>query len=210
MKPEHIQERTFSKAFRGFNPAEVQEFLGQLAGDVRGLSAENAILRLEVAKLESSLRASQELESKLKRMLEKMESTSETLIGQSKSNAAALATQAEHDRIVARKNASDEAMLIVRDAERRAQAVIEEANRRKQLMLEEIGMLHSRKATLVARIKALLQSQIEFLKAMETDVRDPVRETVSLPKGIKTKEGLGAAELQAIMDKLDEFSEDRK
>ncbi|MBL0175823.1 MAG: DivIVA domain-containing protein [Ignavibacteria bacterium] len=75
MKPETIQERTFAKAFRGFNPAEVQEFLGQLAGDVRGLSAENAILRLEVAKLESSLRASQEFESKLKRMLERMEST---------------------------------------------------------------------------------------------------------------------------------------
>ena len=210
MKAELIQERTFSKAFRGFNPAEVQEYLGQLASEARALTSENTILTIEVAKLASSLKASQELESKLKRMLEKMESTSATLLDQSKTNAAALATQAEHDRIVAKKNASDEASLIVRDAERRAQAILEEANRRKQVMLEEIGMLHSRKATLIARIKALLQSQIEFLRAMEQDVRDPVREPVSLPKGMRTKEGLGAAELQAIMEKLDEFSEGRK
>ena len=206
MKPETILERTFAKSFRGFDPKEVREFLGQLAAEVRSLTSENTILNVEVGKLESSLKASQQLEAKLKRMLERMESTSNTLIDQSKTNAAALATQAEHDRISAKRNASDEAALIVRDAERRAQLIIDEANRKKQSMLEEIGLLHSRRATLIARIKALLQSQIEFLRSIEKDARDPVHETISLPKDIKTKEGLGAAELQAIMQKLEEFN----
>ena len=179
------------------------EHLGTLRDELAALQKENDALRMQLTQLEASLKASKEIEGKMKRMLQNMESTSATLLDQSKNNAAQIATRAEQERRMFVKNAQDEAELIIRDAERRAGRILEDADRKRAAVVEDMGMLHGKRMTLIARFKSLVSSQLEFLKALEHDVKDPTVESFTLPSGKKTKEGVDAEQLEQIIQHLE-------
>jgi cell division initiation protein len=200
---EPVHEPSFSKSFRGFSPKEVAAHLAALHAEMETVHGENEALKLQVAQLEASLRSSRELEEQMRRMLKDMESTSATLLDQSKTNAAQIATLAQQERRWFVKNTKDEAEVIIRDAERRAARILEDADRKHAAMVEEMGMLHSRRMALIARFKSLVTSQLEFLKALERDTKDPTVESFVLPTGKKSKGGIGSDELQYIIKQLE-------
>ena len=204
MNPNQILSKKFSKALRGISENEVRSYLKELATAIEGLTDENSKLRSHIAMLETRLKASQELEQKLTRMLRDMESTSAKIIDQSKTNSAAMSTQIERQRRVLLTKAQEEAAIIIRDAEKKAQRVLDEADGKRKSLIEEIGMLHARRMALIARIKSLLSSQVEFLNALDRDLKDPTANTIPIRRERKTKEGIGSAELQSIIQKLED------
>jgi cell division initiation protein len=196
-------EPSFSKSFRGYAPKEVAGYLGSLREELDVIRGENETLKLQVAQLEASLQSSREIEEKMARMLSDMESTSAVLLDQSKTNAAQIATHAEQERRLFVKNAKDEATVIIRDAEHRAARILEDADRKRSAMVEEMGMLHSKRMALIARFKSLVASQLEFLKALERDAKDPTVESFTLPARKQSKGGIGTEELEQIIKKLE-------
>jgi cell division initiation protein len=200
-------EPTFTKSFRGFAPRQVEAYLGELREELSAMRGENDALRLQVTQLETSLQTSREIEEKMARMLKDMENTSATLLDQSKNNAARIATHAEQERRTFVKNAKEEAEVIIRDAERRAAHILEDADRKRAAMMEEMGLLHSKRMALIARFKSLVSSQLEFLKALERDAKDPTVESFTLPTGKKSRQGIGTEELEQIIKKLESIEE---
>ncbi|MDH7516197.1 MAG: DivIVA domain-containing protein [Bacteroidota bacterium] len=191
----------FPRSFRGYNPRAVEEH-------IRGLEEKIASLAERNAALETRLSAFRDAEEKLVRLLERMDTVSTEILERSKASAAAIAAQAEHERSLLRTQAREEASVIIRDAERRAEAIIEEAHRKRAAVLEEMTQLFSRRAVLIARIKAVLSSQLEFLRALEEEASDPGRETAPIAPTPTADAGIGAAELTSILQAI-EASEDR-
>jgi cell division septum initiation protein DivIVA len=194
---------SFKRSLRGYDPAQVHDHLEELSVKLEDLKKENAALRRENAEAGQNRRSSGIMESRLSGMLAKMEATSAALIEQNRTNAAVIAAQTEHERMVLRKNARDEAALIIRDAERRAQSLIDDAHKSRIAVLEEIALLRARRATLIARIKAVLVSQLEFLRSLEKDGAAPAEDAVPIPPRMSANEGLGADELASILASLD-------
>ena len=203
MTPEQILEQKFRTTFRGYDATEVRVFVGKVAEVLRSIMQEHEAVRAHAATLEAQQRASQEMEIRLQDMLHAMEGTSAAIIEQSRNNAAALSAHSEHERIRMKEQARDEAALILRDAERKAQRIVDDADARRADALEEIGLLHSRRAMIVARIKSLLASQVEFLRAIERDMHDPTGDVPTFTRDTHPRDGIGAAELQSIIAKLD-------
>lgn len=189
------------KKFRGIDPRDVAQLRENATHRINALVEENDRLKVHVTNLETRLKASKELEEKMKHILAEMEATSSRIIEQSRSNAASVTSQSEFERKILLQNARDEASVVIRDAEKQAERIIAESIQRVQSLFDQISLLHSRRMALIARFKGLLLSQLEFLESLQEGVREPFDDsprTTSQQGG-----GLGIEDLRAIIQRLD-------
>ncbi|WP_342525889.1 DivIVA domain-containing protein [Chryseomicrobium sp. FSL W7-1435] len=154
LTPLDINQKVFSKSFRGYSEDEVNEFLEQVMKD-----------------FETLLREKKELESQLKSTTERVGhfTTIETTLQKS----IVVAQEAAEE---VRRNSQKEAKLIVKEAEKNADRILNESLTKARKIALEIEELKKQSKVFRNRFKMLVEAQLELINTddwdhlMETDV----------------------------------------
>ena len=150
LTPLDISKQEFKKTMRGFDPVEVQSYLEMIGSELEKILSTNKEQERKLIELETELKNYKEVEKTLKATLMNVQETS------SKS----------------RENSRKEADLILREAELSAANIVENAKREKQSLQEEIITLRTQKQSLIARLRHVLNSQLELMDVLEIDDLD--------------------------------------
>lgn len=155
LTPLEIRRQQFKKVLRGYDPVEVDTFLEMISSEVEAYIKENKKLQEKVMELEVQLRDYKNMEKTLQQTLMQAQEASGKSI----------------------ENSRKEAQLIVQEAELKAQQILDKARQDFSHIKDEISGLKARKESIISRLKVLLSSEIELIKALELDEevvqRDP-------------------------------------
>lgn len=154
LTPVDINNKDFSKSFRGYNEDEVNEFLEQIMKD-----------------FEILIREKRDLEQQLKSTTERVGhfTTIETTLQKS----IVIAQEAAEE---VRRNSQKEAKLIVKEAEKNADRILNESLTKARKIAMEIEELKKQSKVFRNRFKMLVEAQLELIDTddwdhlMETDV----------------------------------------
>ncbi len=141
LSPVNIKRQEFSKAVRGFDTREVSDFLEKVADELESAIKENETLRRTIDQLNLDVERYKTIEDSLQKAL--------------------IATQESAG--LALQKAHDEAAQIVRNAEAEAEKLIAGSAERAQELSKNIAALEERKAYLISRISAMIETQEEIL-----------------------------------------------
>jgi cell division initiation protein len=177
MSPLEIEQQTFNKAFRGFDPVEVSTYLGMLAGEFESLIAENAELKGKVKELTTRLESYQEMERTLQDTL--------------------LATQKTAEE--AKRNLQKEADLIIKEAQLRSEEMLEDAKLRLGDLNKQISNLQMSRESCLSEFKALLNAQWHLLENIESGVDHPKGQVTTKRRRARPR----GEELEKILDTLE-------
>ncbi len=173
-----IRKQTFRKKFQGLDQAEVSRFLEEVASDFDHLQAENAELSRQVTELSTQLMDFRSVEKALQ----------QTLI------------QAQESTAKAVDHARKEAQLIIQDAEVKGSQLIERSRNELTSLKEQITILGAKKESIVTRLKMLLHSELELVRALEAG-NEPDRPR---PDGAPAEREERSSEIDEIVRGLDE------
>jgi len=140
-----IRKQSFRKKFQGYDPAEVSAFLEEIAGEFDRLRTEQEDLTLKVTELETRLADYTKVETVLQETLARAQDSSSKAVEQ------------------ARK----EAQLIIRDAELRAGQILDKSKNDLTALKEQVTILGAKKESIVARLRMLLNSELELVRALD-------------------------------------------
>lgn len=149
LSPLDIKSQDFTKALRGYDPEDVQTFLGMLAGQWEDLLAEQRRADEKVRELQAKLEHYERVEEALQE---------------------ALQTAREGSR-QALENAKQEAATIVKKAVGEAEDLTRGAALQRDTLLHEIDSLKIRREEMVARLRAFLTAEIEVLSRFDERTR---------------------------------------
>jgi len=139
-----ISKQTFRKKFPGFDPAEVSAFLEEVAVEFNTLRSANAELTRKVTELETRLTDYTTVEKALHDTLAQAKDSSARAVEQSR----------------------QEAQLIIRDAELRAAQIVDKAKNDLTALKEQVTILGAKKDSIVSRLRMLLHSELELVRAL--------------------------------------------
>ena len=147
LTPLDIHNKEFSRAFRGFDEDEVNEFLDQVIKDY-----------------ELILREKRELEERVKDLQERLahfNNIEETL------NKSILVAQEAAEEV--KRNAQKEAKLIIREAEKNADRIVNEALSKARRVAIEIEELKKQSKVFRNRFKMLVEAQLDLINSEDWD-----------------------------------------
>lgn len=148
--PLEIKRQQFKKVMRGFDPVEVETFLDMLSNELEEHVRTTKDLRDRILELETQLADYKNMEKTLQQTLMQAQEASGKSI----------------------ENSRKEADLIIRDAELKAQQIIEKARADFSKIKEEISALKARKESVLSRLKILLSSELDLIRALGVDDED--------------------------------------
>jgi cell division initiation protein len=172
--PLEIKRQQFKKTMRGYDPVEVDTFLDMISNDLEDMIRRNKELSDRVVELETQLRDYKNMEKTLQQTLMQAQEASGKSI----------------------ENSRKEAQLIIQEAELKASQIVEKARADFGRVKEEVASLKARKESILSRLKVLLNSEIELIRALEIDDDSVQRQDSSLGTG---KDHL---EIEEILKKL--------
>ncbi|HAP00056.1 MAG TPA: hypothetical protein DCQ83_08445 [Fibrobacteres bacterium] len=147
MTPLDIKKRSFTTAWRGYDPGQVQTFLESVAREFEEQYKQNA-------QLQEKLKASEERVYQY-RLIEK------TL------QDAAITLQQTLDE--KRKTAEQEGELILQQARQRAEEESQTSREKAAALRTEVQALEDQKRQLFQRLQSLLQGQLQTLESMKAE-----------------------------------------
>ncbi len=150
LTPLDVRRKEFDKAFRGYDPTEVDLFLKQVADRLDEVMEEARRADERTREVEAKLVHYEKVELALQ---EALESARET------------ARRSE-------ASAEEKARLIVQEAELRAEKILHDAERERHGLRQDLVRLNSRQAEVAARLRGFLLSELEVLAQFQGD--DPV------------------------------------
>ena len=150
LQPLDIKRQQFARGFRGYDPAEVDAFLKQVADQQEELANEVRQGGDRIRELEGKLKHYERVELALQEALESARETGR------RSEAAA----------------EESARLVTERAEMRAQEILRDAERDRYGIRQDILKLTTRQAEVGARLRGFLLSELEILAQFQGD--DPV------------------------------------
>ena len=148
--PLEIKRQQFKKVMRGYDPVEVDTFLDMLSHELEDVLTRNKTMGDRIIELETQLKDYKNIEKTLQQTLLQAQETSGKEI----------------------ENSKKEAELIVQEAELKASQIVDKARMDFSRMKEEISNLKARKESILSRLKVLLASEIDLIKALEIDEDD--------------------------------------
>lgn len=155
LTPLEVRRQQFKKVLRGYDPVEVDTFLEMISGEIEDYIKQNKELQEKLLEMEVQLRDYKNMEKTLQQTLMQAQEASGKSI----------------------ENSRKEAQLIVQEAELKAQQILDKARQDFSHIKDEISGLKARKESIISRLKVLLSSEIELIKALELDdevvQRDP-------------------------------------
>ena len=173
LTPLDVKKQEFKKVLRGYDPAEVDSFMDMMSNEFAELLKQCKDMKEQLVEYEGQLRDYRQMEKTLQQTLMQAQEASGRSI----------------------ENSRKEGQLIVQEAELKANQILGRARLDLSRMKEEIANLRSKKESVVSRLKVLLNSEIELIKALEIDDDELTRD---LSRGT----GKETIEIDEIIKKL--------
>jgi cell division initiation protein len=151
LTPLDVHHKEFSHALRGYNEAEVDAFLDQVADELERLFKENIDLSERIEALEQKVRDYQDMERTLHNTL--------------------VSAQKSADELMAKTKLEAEAVL--KDAEVKAKEIIHAALTQKQKATNDLARIKQAEEEFRARFKALLEQHLRALA--EVTIPDDIK-----------------------------------
>ena len=184
----NIQEKQFHDQWRGYNQAEVDDFLDRVAETVDRLTRESADLRSRITELDQAVAGSRDTEEMLKKTLVTAQRAAEEAISKAKAKAEELVNDAEQRVRQTESEAQERMSTAEADAHRRSSEAEAEARRklseaesaarrmlsdaerdsdaRRSELEEHISKLRSYESDIKQRLKAFLEQQTRTLESL--------------------------------------------
>ncbi len=150
LTPLDIRRQQFTKAFRGYEPTEVDTFLKQVSDQLETMLDEVRHANERVRDAEAKLTHYEKVELALQEALETARET------------------ARRSEV----SAEARAKLIIEEAELKAERLVHDAERERYGLRQDLAKLNSRQTEVAARLRGFLLSELEVLAQFQGD--DPV------------------------------------
>ncbi len=147
LQPLDIRRQSFAKAFRGYEPAEVDAFLKQVADQQAALMEELRLMEDRVRDAEAKLKHYERVELALQEALETARETGKR----------------------AEAAAEREMRTIVQRAEARAEEILRDAERERYSLQQNVRKLSTRQTEVAAKLRGFLMSELEILAQFQGD-----------------------------------------
>ena len=175
LTPLDIKKQEFKKGMRGYDTVEVDTFMDMVAAEFEDLLKSHKEMRDRVVELEVQLKDYRQIEKTLQQtLLQAQETTARTY-----------------------EAARKEAETIIRGGEQKAAKLVEQANTDLQRINNDVMQLLARKESLLGRLRVLLSSELDLLKALD------LGET-TITANAPAPEGKEALVLEDILKTLDD------
>lgn len=162
-----IRHQTFEKAFRGYDPAQVQHFLGEISKECERLSDDNKLLKMQLEIAEKELNRLKEVETSLFKTLKSAEENSARITEQAQEMAENYLNdskvQTEEILIAAQKKAG----IVMQEAENKAKYLQEETLNSIKESERECKALEKHRDLLIGEIRVLIGNLSETLEKYE-------------------------------------------
>ncbi|MBO8153405.1 DivIVA domain-containing protein [Thermovirga sp.] len=153
-----IENISFSRSLRGYNPEEVEDFIEKVIVTVQDYSEKIKILETTVARMEDQLKEYNELKKSLQ-------------------DALVLAQKSAEERV---NNAESKAEVIIAEAEAEAHKIVMDAKEKAEAYRRDIERLKQVRYQFIAEFKGLISKYGSLLNSLETTNIDreeiPVKE----------------------------------
>lgn len=156
LTPLDISNKEFSKALRGYDIDQVNEFLDHVIKDFEALIKENKQLQDKIASLEDKASHFTKLEENLTKSIMVAQETSEEV----------------------RTNAKKEAKLIIREAEKNADRIINEAVMKAHKAQMDVEELKKQAKMYRARLRSLIEAQLELVESDDWDELNQITRSI--------------------------------
>jgi cell division initiation protein len=157
--PLEIKRQQFKKTMRGYDAIEVETFLEMVSNEMEDLIHENRGQKDKLIELETQLSDYKNIERSLQQTLMQAQETSGKSI----------------------ENSKREAEIIIKEAEIKASQIVEKARLDFAHVKEEVTQLKARKESVLSKLKVLLSSELNLIRALDVDddgnKRDPSKGT---------------------------------
>ena len=151
LTPLDIKKQEFKRTMRGYDPVEVDTFMDMMANEFEDLLRQQKDTRDKTIEMETQLKDYKQIERTLQQtLLQAQETTGKTY-----------------------EAARRDAESIIKESELRAAKIVEDANVKLTQLNSEIDRLNARKESLIGRLRVLLSSELDLIKALEMG-RDPL------------------------------------
>lgn len=147
LTPVEVKKQEFKKVFRGYDREEVSAFLDTIATEMDESLAEQRTLEDRVNELETQLKDYKSIEKAIQQTL----------------------MQAQETSAKSMENTRQEGQLILKEAELKAFQMLDKARNDLTVLKEQLTILKAKKDSIVARLKMLLNSELELIRALEVD-----------------------------------------
>jgi cell division initiation protein len=147
MTSQEIRSKTFAIKFRGYDIAAVTNFLSQIASEWDDVHQRERRLSDTVIELETKLKDYTAMEKAIQQTFMQAQETSGKAVESSRK----------------------EAQLIIQEAEVKASQMLENARTEMTSLKEHLIILKAKKDSIGARLRMLLTSELELIRALEVD-----------------------------------------
>jgi cell division initiation protein len=172
-----IRNRSFGKSFRGLDAGQVGEFLDRIASEWETAAAEHSALEHKVTEMESQIRDFHSLEKGFQQTI----------------------MQAQEASGKAVDSAKREGQLIIREAELKAAMIVEKARNDLTMLREQVTILRAKRDSITSRLKMLLNSELELIRALEVEDENQQAPPVEERRELSTEK----LEIEEIIRSLD-------
>lgn len=171
-----IKNQQFNKILRGYNTDEVRSFLERLADEVESLNNENDNIKKELEKANSRINEYRKIEKNLQ----------DTLLRAHESSSKAI------------ESAKKQSVLIIKEAELKAVQITEKAKKSADEIRNAVLDLREEKNLIIARLKALINSQTVLLQIKNEDSGKEISQEINKEKSSANLD----ISIDEIVDKL--------
>jgi cell division initiation protein len=145
--PLEIKHQQFKKTMRGYDTIEVETFLEMVSNEMEELIHENRAQKDKIIEQDTQLADYKNIEKTLQQTLVQAQETSGRSI----------------------ENSKREGELIIKESEIKASQVVEKARLDFAHVKEEISQLKARKESVLSKLKVLLSSELNLIRALDID-----------------------------------------
>jgi cell division initiation protein len=178
-----IKNHEFSKSTRGYNIKEVEAFLERLADDIDIIQKENDDLKNQV----------EETNLKLKEYKKKEDSFNEN-------NLKTKETSVQHLEALERKSAA-----VIKEAETKGMQILQKATQQAKAMKNSIVELREERNLIVAKLKAIVNSQARLLDMKFSEDDDGMDYSEEQKMKLEQKEKV-SIDVENIVERLSSLS----
>ncbi len=147
LTPLDIHNKKFSRSFRGYDEDEVNNYLDQIIKDYELTIREKTALEDRVSEMEERLKHFSEMEKTLNQSIFVAQETAESV----------------------KENAHKESELIIKEAEKNADRIVDESLSKSRSISMEIEDLQRQAKVFRARLKMLIESQLDMVNNQNWD-----------------------------------------
>jgi DivIVA domain-containing protein len=183
LTPLDIRKQDFEKSLRGYDTAEVRNFLDIVATQWEEIADERRRLEDKVADLKNKLEHYERVEEALQEALQTARDSAE-------------------DKV---KNAEREAELIIEEAKAEAREIRQDAKEERDSLKRHTQKIDDRRGEIVARLRSFLMAEMELLARFEGD--DPIGFIKLLPAEERKKLQEAGMDLENISPNFEEVGE---